>query len=370
MPKIFINALSLRQGGGQTYLRNLLEHLPEDGGLEVHLLAPESFPSFPQKNVYRVPLKYKSENPLLRVLLEKFWIPSLLKELEIDVLFCPGGIIGVPASCKTVTTFHNSLPFVPRERKRYPLGYMRVRLWLLRFLQGRSFAKADLLIVLSEYAKSLVDIALPNRRGETVVIPHGLGAQFLSKEKRPRPGNVPQEYVLYVSTLDVYKAQLEVLEAWALLHRQRKTKEKLLLVGPGYPPYERQVRGWIAALELEEEVVLLGKVSYQELPAYYQHAKLNLFASSCENCPNILFEALAGARPLLSSNYPPMPEFGKDAVEYFDPYKPEQLADLLVKYLDSSILQEQAGQKARERAKTFSWQSAAAATWSKIAELG
>lgn len=41
--RVLIKAFAARQGGGQTYLRNLLSIPPPDGGMEIFLLAPESF---------------------------------------------------------------------------------------------------------------------------------------------------------------------------------------------------------------------------------------------------------------------------------------------------------------------------------------
>ena len=40
--KLIVNALSARLGGGQTYLRNLFAHLPDDPGLEVLVFAPDA----------------------------------------------------------------------------------------------------------------------------------------------------------------------------------------------------------------------------------------------------------------------------------------------------------------------------------------
>src|SRR3569833_3466394 len=113
----------------------------------------------------------------------------------------------------------------------------------------------------------------------------------------------------------------------------------------------------------------LGNEPYAQLPGYYQHAKLNLFASSCENCPNILLEALAGGRPVLCSDYQPMPEFGADHVQYFDPYNPEQLAVLLERNLDDVAGLSEWGRRAAERADAFQWTIAARQTWDALYSL-
>lgn len=372
---IVIDGLSALQGGGQTYLRNLLEYYDSVQHNDVRVMAiiPISHTAFLNVNstVELLTPTFPAKSIFHRTLWYRFKLPSLLRSLKADVLFCPGGFISsfaVPG-CKTVATFQNMLPFSPTERHRYDLGYIRARLFLLRFIQAASFRKADLVIFISEYAKSIIDLMAGKRKGKSIVIPHGLSEHFSTPQDHPSATFQDEPYVLYVSILNVYKAQLEVIKAWSLLRGRRDTKEKLVLVGPEYAPYSRKVHALISELGLQDEVILAGNVPYNELPAWYQHAKVNLFASSCENCPNILLEALAGGRPILCSDYQPMPEFAGDAVRYFDPYNPEQLADELTQLLDDTELQNDLSARARERAKLFDWQDTATKTWDALAAL-
>ena len=106
------------------------------------------------------------------------------------------------------------------------------------------------------------------------------------------------------------------------------------------------------------------------LPSYYQHAKIDLFASSCEIGASFVFiEALAGERPVLCSNYPPMPEAAGDAAAYFDPYDPESLAELLARYLDDKSLRDRMGFAAFKKLHKYQWRDTALKTWTALAEL-
>ena len=133
--KIMINALSARQGGGQTYLNHLLENFSSESKNKIFIIAPESLKiPLNRSNIERIKLSNNLiNNPFLRVLWERFMFPKLLKKLEIDVLFCPGGPVtgGVPKNCKIVITFQNMLPFAVPQRQKYPIGYMRFRNWIL-----------------------------------------------------------------------------------------------------------------------------------------------------------------------------------------------------------------------------------------------
>jgi glycosyltransferase involved in cell wall biosynthesis len=367
--RIVVNALSARQGGGQTYVTNLLESLPERAAAQIFILAPDSL-SLPlsKKNFTKIQVKWPVENPFSRAIWEWLCLPKLLKQLNADVLFCPGGIIGgrVPKGCKTVTMFRNMIPFSLMQRRRYGLGYMRIRNWLLERELSRSMAKADRVICISEFARRVIEQKLSGLPGKTIVIPHGINPIF-RENHQPRPAWLPAgDYILYVSILDVYKAQLEVVRAVALLKERRPTSEKLVLTGPARSHYARKVRDEIERLGLQNDVVLTGPVSHNDLPALYRHALINIFASECENCPNIMLEALASGRPLLASSRPPMPEFGGDGAIYFDPSSPDELAVKLASVIDNPERLQEMSYRARERSLLYDWEQTARTTWDLI----
>ena len=248
MKTIVVDGLSAKLGGGQTYLRSLLEHYePRQGVRVIALLTAElarTVSAASQVEVLSPPIAQRG--PIRRALWSRTHLGRWLRGVGADVLFCPGGFLSTSggASYKTAVTFQNMLPFAPTERKRYPLGYARVRFWLLEKMQRASLGRADLAICISEYAKSVVDEWVPKRKGRTVVIPHGIDSHFTQHEPTRAP--VDFEYVLYVSVLNYYKAQVEVVEAWAELKRRRPTHEKLILAGVSDWAYARHVREAIA----------------------------------------------------------------------------------------------------------------------------
>jgi glycosyltransferase involved in cell wall biosynthesis len=367
--RVLVNALSARHGGGQTYVMNLLNSLPEDASLEIFVIAPESL-NIPtkRKNIRRVHVRGPVKNPFTRALWERICLPKLVCELHADVLFCPGGIIGskVPRDCRSVTTFQNMMPFDRVQRNKYPLGYMRIRNWLLAREMARSMAKADWVICISEFARRVIQQRVPGLPGKTIVIPHGINSIFRN-DREPRPEWLPAgDYILYVSVLDVYKAQLEVVRAFALLKTLRPTSEKLILTGPERSRYADKVRDEIRRLDLQNDVFLTGLVSHETLPSLYHNALINIFASECENCPNIMLEALASGRPLLASCRPPMPEFGGDAAIYFDPSSPRELAEKIQSIIDDPVRLMELSDKLTQRSLLYDWSRAARSTWELI----
>jgi glycosyltransferase involved in cell wall biosynthesis len=373
--RILLNGLSAPRGGAQTYLINLLRFLPEETPADIFVLAPDSLPlPADRENIKRIPVDWPVENPFIRAAWEKFCLPKLLRHVRADVLFCPGGIIGasLPPGCKSIAMFRNMIPFDPAQRRRYPLGYMRMRHWILEKVLLRSMLRADLVIFISEFARTVIEDRASRRLKNTVLIPHGIDPSFRNGRGKdsPRPKwLLAEDYLLYVSCVDFYKAQVEVVQAYALLKQRRPTREKLVLAGPESPDYGRKVRQEIHRLGLDEDVVMVGQIPYEQMPELYHHAKANIFASQCENCPNILLEALAAGRPVLASNRPPMPEFGGDAAVYFDPTSPTELAEQLARLLEDPDRMRELSAKAKERSFRYDWARTAVATWKAIEKL-
>lgn len=370
--RLLINAFSARLGGGQTYLLGLLRHLPEDAAVEVLVLAPDSLVLPAHPRVRRLRPRWPVTNPLSRTLWEKIRLPAVLRREKVDLLFCPGGVLATrpPRGCRTATMFRNMIPFDPRVRKSIPFGVQRLRNWLLHRVMLKSMASADLTIFISGHARALIESMVPIRRA--VTLPHGIDQDFRTHSRSlPAPEVLPPgDYVLYVSRFDVYKHHYEVVTAYSQLPEAIRSRNRLVLVGETGTPQSTRVAELVERLGLGESVVLTGPIPYAHLPAVYRSAKLILFASSCENCPNILLEALGSGRPIASSDVMPMPEFGGDAVAYFSPYDPSDIAATMLRLLTDERLADELAAKARARSERYDWSETARTTWRLLFELG
>ena len=366
--KILINALSAKLDGGQTYLINLLDYLPERDDLEIILYAPESLKLPYHSKIKRYTTRWPTKDPIARVFWEKYILPRILSREAADVLFCPGGTINTrpPHGCKTVTMFRNMLPFDIKARKSLPIGLQRVRYWLLERIMLKSMASADLTIFISNYGRSVIEQRISLK--EVVTIPHGINPAFRTHGKKLARATVAPtgKYILYVSRFEAYKHHYQVVEAYASLPENLRQQHKLLLAGECVSPQSNLVIALIKRLGLQDRVEILGSIPYRDLPALYHHAHLVLFASSCENCPNILLEALAAGRPVLSSNSMPMPEFGGEAVGYFSPFNPAEISAAINKALADSDYADRLAAAAAEKSLIFDWRVTASATWERI----
>ena len=199
--KLVINALSARLGGGQTYLRNLLRHLPDREDLSIMVFAPEGLDLPTDQRIRLLRAGWPTENPLLRAVWERFALPRILRRERAEVVFCPGGVVATcpPGGCRVVTMFRNMIPFDARVRRSLPWGLQRARNWLLYRVMLRSMARADLTIFISEHARTVIESLIAVRN--PVTIPHGVGEAFRTEgQALSRPALLPKsDYLLYVS---------------------------------------------------------------------------------------------------------------------------------------------------------------------------
>lgn len=101
---------------------------------------------------------------------------------------------------------------------------------------------------------------------------------------------------LTVSRMSHEKNVEFLLKSIALLKTKYQKPFRFLMVGEG--PDKQEYQQLCRTLGIEEEVVFTGKLSNEELPAYYGAADLFLFASKTETQGIVLLEAFAGSAPV------------------------------------------------------------------------
>lgn len=340
-------------------------------GVRVNAIVPESMlPRQLGRGVALVKVDDRVRRPMSRWVWEQVALPPLLDRLEADVLFCPGGT--TPRSRVDnrflVTMSRNMLPFDRLERARYRPGYIKARLAVLERVLLRSMMSADLVIFVSDYALQVVTDRASGSIRRSIVIHHGVDERFRGGGCLPRPKWLPEgDYVLYVSNFEPYKHQLSVVRAFGRIRSNRVESLKLLLVGPeSSSRYSREVRHEIHRLGLGSDVLVRGQIAHLELPAVYGYARVSVFASTCENCPNVLLEAMAAGRPLVVSNRAPMPEFARGSALYCDPEDPIDLARKIGCLLKDSNRSVNLGRLAAEEARKYDWTATANRTWLAI----
>lgn len=365
-----IDATSIRSGGGVTHLVELLSALePETLGVErviiwggVALLDVLEDRQWLDK---RNPLAL-NKGLLKRTFWQCFYLSRALRDAKCGILLVPGGSYAGNFH-PVVTMSQNLLPFEMSELRRYGCSLNSLKFLLLRLVQSYSFKKSEGVIFLTKYARHTVLAVTGKLSGQNCIVPHGLNPRFFKQPKFQRSitdyDNTNPYRILYISIVDQYKHQWHVVEAVATLRKQGLAIV-LDLVGPAFPPALQRLNATIDRIDADRYWVnYQGPIAFDELHKQYMRADLGLFASSCENMPNILLETMASGLPIACSNKGPMPEVLGDAGMYFDPEKPEEISRALLILIKSPLLRAEFAQVSFARAQEYSWKRCANETF-------
>jgi glycosyltransferase involved in cell wall biosynthesis len=371
--RIGIDATNIRAGGGLTHLSEMLraarpaeygvdgvvvwggettlERLPEREWLELEPLAEPSG---------RMPGKL-------------FWQQQQLSKQardRCDLLFVPGGTF-TGSFRPFVAMSQNLLPFEPLERARFGLSWPGIRYRMLERSQAATFRRAAGVIFLTETARRVVTARTGPLSARVAIVPLGIADRFFQEPRPRREATAERPFRwLYVSIVNLYKHPWHVVEAVAeLAHAGRPVA--LDLVGPAYPPALARLEKAIAQADPDGRFVRYrGPLPHEALAEAYRDADGFVFASSCENMPNILVEAMASALPIACSDRGPMPEVLGDAGLYFDPENPSQIARAMERLMDDPEQSRGCARRAHERARSYSWQRCADETFAFLTEVG
>jgi glycosyltransferase involved in cell wall biosynthesis len=233
--------------------------------------------------------------------------------------------------------------------------------------------RADGAIFLTRAAKAVVGSAIGSMPKRHTIIPHGIDSAFL---KRPRTQAAIGAYSeanpfrwLYVSIVDVYKHQWNVVAAVARL-RTLGLPVVLDLVGPAYPPAMRRLRKAMMEHDPRAEFVKYhGLLTGEELVRMYHGADALVFASTCENLPIILLEGMAAGLPIVCADHPVMREVLRDGGQYSDCENVVELALAMQEVMLQPARRSALAAQAFVLASEYRWTDTARATFAFLEEI-
>ena len=339
-------------GGVMAHIFHLSQHLIK-AGHEIKIIAPlSSPPAILDKGFIRlgrsvpVPTGGSTARISLSVWLEPR-IKRLLREESFDVIHLheplapviPLLILHLSQSVN-VGTFHAFH------------GSSRVY-WLSKHVLRRSHDKLHGRIAVSSPALSFVSKHFP---GDYRVIPNGIEFNRFSAPARPlRDFQDGKLNILFVGRLEKRKGLRYLLGAYGKL-KWKHPNTRLIVVGPGNP--EPEAYRFIAERNIED-VVLVGGVSYEDLPRYYQAA--DIFCSPAtgkESFGIVLLEAMAAGKPIVATNiegYASVMSHREEGL-LVPPKSEEALEEALNTLLADSALREEMGARGTQKAPHYDWE--------------
>lgn len=359
-------------GGSVTHLKEVLRVAdPSAAGFtRVILWAPRAT----LDQIEDRPWLEKAHDPLLeKGLLHRSWfsarkVAKLAARSGAEVLWVPGCSYGGQYR-PFVAMSRNMLPYEWREMRRFGVSPRFLKFFALRFSTSATYRRADGMIYLTRYARDHVNAVVGRPPEASRVIPHGIETRFApTGDQRANDQQRPWR-LLYVSAVDLYKHQWHVVTAVSLLQREGLDVE-LTLIGPSWPAAERRLRDAMAMTPTRDgSVRWLGHVKHAELHRHYQDSDIFVYASSCENLPNILLEAMGTGKPIACSDRGPMPEVLKDAGVYFNPEDPVSIAAAVRRLIESPEVRQHSASLALQYSRQYSWQRCATESFRYLADI-
>jgi glycosyltransferase involved in cell wall biosynthesis len=315
------DVLGRQRTGDETYVQNLLRHLPEAGGDALRFAAVTRHPELVPEGVDAVELPARSQE------LRMAWrLPRVLRRLRPALAHfqhsVPPGWRG-----RSIVTVHD-LSF-----ERDPALMGRWDRLVFRTFVPRSVRRADRVFAVSERTcRDLVDLyGIPTSR--IVLTRNAVDPAF-------SPGGTSDGYLLFVGAIQTRKDPLAAADA------AREVGMPLIVAGPEKEPaLARQLR--------DRGAQLRGYVEKPQLADLYRSAAALVLPSRYEGFGLPVLEAMACGTPVVAADDAAMREVGGDAAVYASP---GTLADAIRRALSERDQLVRAG---LERVRAFSWEETA-----------
>ncbi|OGY32236.1 MAG: hypothetical protein A3C02_04535 [Candidatus Andersenbacteria bacterium RIFCSPHIGHO2_02_FULL_45_11] len=174
-----------------------------------------------------------------------------------------------------------------------------------------TFAAADVVVVLSEFEKHLIQKAgMPVKRFE--IVPPGIDTKkFEISQSNPFASrNIQGTMLLAVSRISKSKGLQEIIQALPDIVKEVPDIQ-FVIVGEDFG-YAKHLVSLAKQRGVEHRVHMLGKLSDDELIGAYQHCNLFIHASHYEAFGIVLAEAMAAGKPVVARNSTAIPSVVPD----------------------------------------------------------
>jgi len=219
--------------------------------------------------------------------------------------------------------------------------------------------KADGIITISQFTKKRLLERFSLDPGKVKVIYLGLDRKFwLSgtqtvQNSAQTPFKLPSSFLLFVGALERRKNITALLKAFQAVRSHHKGLH-LVLAGRKGEDTENILRT-IQELKIAPWVKLTGYCTDDELRSLYHSASLFVFPSLHEGFGLPLIEAMACGLPVTASRTSAVSEIGQNAVNYFDPDNPDDIAHCILTVLEDTALRKSLISTGKKRSAEFSW---------------
>ncbi|MES2822816.1 MAG: glycosyltransferase family 1 protein [Pseudomonadota bacterium] len=311
---IDVRTIGKNRTGDETYISNLVINLAKQDKVNEYFLFTdvadishiELFKTLPET------FKVISILPANKLIWTMVLLPMKAHSLKLDILHAlyitP---LFLPKRTKLVTTIHDvSWQFLPEYIQKKDL-------FILNTLIPKSIKRADVVLTISENSrKDILKFYPTTKPGKVKTI--YIGGSVRSADA-PGPfdssrwgGVEPQNYILYLGTLQPRKNVPSLIEAYIEMHKtfasQFKVFPKLLIVGGRGHNFDTRIDERVAAFAHKELILFPGYVSEKEKQSLIENASMFVYPSLYEGFGIPPLEAMSSSIPCIVSNRSCLPE--------------------------------------------------------------
>lgn len=339
-------------GGAVEFILYMEEDLPSG------FILPENF----QKRTF-LPI-WKRDDLIRKIWWEKYLLPRKTERDACDAFISLYQCPTILNRTRHIMVVHDLIPrlfpeYLDNSRKRAYQG-----------LTEEAIGRADKIIAISKRTeKDLINHL--GIDGKKISVSHIDVDQIYKKEvsenksaKVLKKHGLKTGYIYTGGGLEVRKNSEGVIRAYKYLYEMNKKNRflenfpKLVISGkmmPELAPLITDVENLVKELNLTKQVILLGFVPQDDLPAIYRNASVFMFPSKYEGFGLPVLEAMNQGVPVIASKTSSLPEVGGDSVLYCNPDDHKDIAMVLKNVLLNKNLRYDLQKKGKGRAAIFSW---------------
>lgn len=174
--------------------------------------------------------------------------------------------------------------------------------------------------------------------------------------------HLPLNFMLFVGTIEPRKNVSGLLQAFAYLCQHYHIDDLGLAIVGGQGWLYEDTLSLIDKLSIRNQVHLLGRVPDEWLHKLYVAARCHTHVALYEGFGLPPLEAMACGTPTIVSNVSSLPEVMGDAALLVDPRSTEEIAVAMHRLVTDDTLHSELREKGLQRARCFSWETAARKT--------
>ncbi|BAC93112.1 conserved hypothetical protein [Vibrio vulnificus YJ016] len=326
MNKLLINFFSAKSGGGKVILDNFMEHFDADD-VEIHFIFPSEY-DFKFEKHLEVKVPKWMNKPYGLFWFYFFFVPNYCRKNGISKVLNFGDVIF--PRLKSQTYFFDWAYLVLDDSNIWSSMDFKSR--FIRMLKAaliKAFKSNNKTVIVQSEAISSSYKKILGFEGEIVVAPTPVSINNIDGMSH----GIDKNSLVYISNYAPHK-NFEIIPRVASILKQNKVDCSIVLTIDENSIHWRNLSCELSGLGVLDMVKTLGPLSQEDVFSVLKSSRALFFPSKLESYGIPLIEAMILGKPVLTSDTPFIKSVCGDAVLYFDPKCPEDIATKITDFID------------------------------------